>query len=118
MPAHDGRSFWDWAFIAGFAIASFVLVAAVSGSNDVADGPVGVLYPPWTGGGDALTRAAAAGAHLMRPGRFAFVVLVRPTGAGFAGRAKAGGAWMTFDANGLGGCLGGVLGIGADEAAR
>ena len=106
LPAHNVRIFCDWAFISGFAVASVVLVAAMSDPKDIVDGPVGVLYPPWTTGGDALARAAAAGARLIRPGRFAFVVLVEPTSAGFARRAKADGAWMTFGATGLGGCLG------------
>ena len=53
---------------------------------------IAVVFPPWISNRDATSRAAAAGATLLRMGRYSFIVIVRPWSPAYIQRVHAAGA--------------------------
>ncbi len=58
---------------------------------------VAVVFAPWTTESEAVERATAAGAALVRAGGFPFVLIVRADGPGYIERVRAAGAWLALD---------------------
>lgn len=66
---------------------------------------VAVLFTPWTGANDTLTRSVAAGARFVRYGGYPFVAVVMPDDAGYPSRMLAAGAILVADPRALAACL-------------
>ena len=95
----------DWLLIAGLALGSTAMLAALNlGSSNERLG-VAVIFPPWVSRADAVGRAAAAGARLMRLGRFPFVVVMLPTSDKYSDHVLKAGAIAVLDPGSSVGCV-------------
>jgi hypothetical protein len=66
---------------------------------------VAAIFPPWTSAGNAMSRVARAGGHIVRAGFIDAVVVVQGDGADLPDRLYAAGAWAVVDPAAWGGCL-------------
>lgn len=99
------QSALDCTLIGTLALGSTLILGWLGLAPLDARNGVAVIFPPWIGSADAVTRAAAAGASLVRMGRYPFIVVVHPQGEGYLRRVMGDGAWAVLDPQGFGGCL-------------
>lgn len=97
--------FSDRFVLAAFALAGVISVSLASAGSPAPGHHLAVVFPPWVETGDAVARAAMAGARLIGTGRYPFVVIVAPEADDYSRRARDAGAVATLDADALGGCL-------------
>ena len=69
---------------------------------------VAVVFAPWVSSGVAIASTADAGGRVLAMGRWSWVVIASPDGAGYPQRAAAHSAWLVADAATLFGCLRGA----------
>src|SRR5262245_7026235 len=104
FPSRLGRAL-EAAALAGFSVASFLVVARVGlAPRDPAQG-VGVVFAPWTQADAAFVRAVEAGGRFVRFGALPFIVVVTPETADYAARVRAAGALFLVDPQVLAACL-------------
>ena len=70
---------------------------------------VAVVFAPWTGAGEAIARATAAGGSLVRLGALPWIVVVNPVDALYVDRAFAEGALLVLDPKKLAACAPSLL---------
>jgi hypothetical protein len=95
----------DRVVLTSFAAACAVTIAALALPTPRAGEQVALVYPPWTSGFEALSRAAASGARLVRTGRYPFIVIADAPSAEEIRQLAESGAMATLGAAGLGGCI-------------
>jgi hypothetical protein len=102
---HAGAAHAWLAFLA-FHVASALVMVAVMASVPEPSGKVALIYAPTVTATEAFLRAVAAGARPIRPGNFAWIIVVapEPDDTGFATRAHAGGALAIVNPMVVGGC--------------
>ena len=66
--------------------------------------PVAVVFVPWTSPLDVLLRAVAAGGRVLDTGALSSIVVVSPSGPGYADRVLAEGALFVLDPRVLAWC--------------
>ena len=98
-------TFCESALIVGAGIALVAMLGLKQFAPRAPSGALAVVFPPWTGSAKAIATAAVAGASVVRSGRYSFIVVVRPTVAGYAARAIGAGAWLVVDPQSFSGCL-------------
>lgn len=95
----------DWVAVGALALGSTILLGALElAPRDPARG-VAVVFPPWVGSADAMSRAAAAGAAIVQKGRYAFIVIARPRSQTYIRDVLAEGALLVLEPAALG-CVG------------
>ncbi len=102
---NSSPSMLDWSIVGALAFVSTIILADVDLAPRDPRSGVAVVFAPWVRGADAAARAAAAGAALVRIGRYPFIIVVRPTSMDYSVRVRGEGAWAIFDPMALGGCL-------------
>jgi len=70
-----------------------------------ATGKIGVVFSPGLSSQAAVERVIAAGGAPIDMGRFGNIVIAWARSSDFQNRVDAEGAWLTFNPQGLGGCL-------------
>ncbi len=98
-------SYQDALFIGSIAIFGVILLARIQFTPIAPNAAVAVVFPPWTRGGRAIEVAVAAGASILRLGRFPFITVVRSDEPDYAKRVIAKGAWFVLNSKTIGGCL-------------
>ena len=112
MPAPP-RPRWsrllDGALILAFAtvLPAFALRAGLRPADPLAG--AAVVFWPWTGAGEAIVRATAAGGSLVRLGALPWIVVVRPDDGLYVERAFAAGALLVLDPKTLSACAPALL---------
>ena len=109
-PLRSRRSrLLDGALILAFAAALPAVAArtALRPADPLAG--AAVVFWPWTGAGEAIGRATAAGGSLVRQGAWPWIVVVRPDDASYAERAFAAGALLVLDPKTLSACAPALL---------
>ncbi|KQP55090.1 hypothetical protein [Methylobacterium sp. Leaf108] len=84
------------------AIAFVLPLLAVSPARPGA--AVLVLVAPWAGPDRAIGLIAAAEGEIVRGTAMSWLAVARSDRPDFAARLRRAGAWMIFDASGVGGC--------------
>jgi hypothetical protein len=87
--------------ILGLALFVVVGLGPVAGRDQYA-----VVAPPWYGVEQTAALVSAAGADIVDAGGLGNVLIVRGSGADFAGSLYRNGAWLVLDPQHLRGCLG------------
>lgn len=95
----------DALFIGSVAIFGVLLLGQMQFSPNTPNATVAVVFPPWTSGSRAIEITVAAGASILRSGRFSFITVVRPNERDYAERVRANGAWFVINSKVFGGCL-------------
>jgi|SRR4051812_36207833 hypothetical protein len=110
MPARPRRSgAFDRIVILGFVIAGSALVLRTGLRPRDPLAGAAVVFAPWTSAGDALGRATAAGASIVRIGAIPSIVVVSPSDAGYVDRVLAEGALLVLDPQVLAACAPALL---------
>jgi hypothetical protein len=94
----------DGALILLFAtmIPAFALRTGLRPDDPLAG--VAVVFAPWIAPGEAIARAVAAGASLVRLGGLPSIVVVSPADRGYVDRVFAAGALLALDPKLLAAC--------------
>ncbi len=103
FPRHNG--WYDRLVIAVAALASLLAMVILMFAPRDASAGIGVVFAPWVSQEEALTRAAGAGARVVRESGVPFVVVVIPETDDYAARAAAAGALFLVDPRALDACL-------------
>ena len=112
MLAHS-RPRWsrllDGALILAFAavLPAFALRIGLRPADPLAG--AAVVFWPWTGAGEAIVRATAAGASLVGQGALPWIVVVRPDDTAYVERVFDQGALLVLDPKTLSACAPALL---------
>jgi hypothetical protein len=96
---------FDGLLVIAAALASVVTVGALTLAPKPESEGLAVIFAPWTGASDAMTRAVERGGRFVRFGAFEFIAIVEPEARDYAARVRAGGAWFVADPAALAACL-------------
>src|SRR3954467_5983367 len=99
----------DWIVIGAFAVAGTALALRAALRPRDPQAGVAVVFAPWTSAGDAIVRATAAGASILRLGVLPSIVVVSPSDAGYVDRVLAEGALLVIDPQVLAACAPALL---------
>ncbi len=96
---------FDAALLGVASLASIIALAALVLSPKPDSDGVAVIFAPWTGASDVLTRAVEPGSRFVRYGAFDFIAIVEPMRTDYGTRVRAAGAWLIADPAVLAACL-------------
>ena len=88
-----------------FIMFSSAVFAGAASIAAPANGKVGIVFAPGMSSEEAARRVIAAGGLPVDIGAFDNIVVAWAEGPTFARQVERQGAWLTFDPQGLGGCL-------------
>lgn len=112
MPLPIRSSFIDRLVLAAFGIASLLFAGAMTLAPRSTDSGVAVVFAPWTGASETLSRAVEPGGRFVRFGGLAFIAVVIPESHDYAGAVRKNGAWLLADPKLLAACLRPLIGAG------
>jgi len=96
---------FDAVLLSAAAAASFFAITAMTLAPKSDSAGVAVIFSPWTGAAEAMSRSVEAGGRFVRFGAYDFIAIVEPAGSDYARLARMNGAWLLADPSALAACL-------------